>query len=107
MKISNGTAFTLKLRESSSAAWTWWAKEHRRAQDEILMLKTALPLKTDDLSNYLGPLDPMLKASKAQSQVPYTSLWAIEAPVDGALYWESSSRTTRLGCPWDKTGFLR
>lgn len=102
------TTFTIKFRASSDQSWKW-VKDHQGTTDGIVCLKTvtAQDAISNDLGHYIQGLNHALKSKNYRSQSPGTTLWSVEATVDGAKDNKSTIVNIKFGLPWGKGKFSR
>ncbi len=102
------TNFTIKLRAGPNDSWKW-AKDHQGTTDGVVMLSTVTSQDaiSSELADYVTDLNPILKSKNYRSQSPGTTLWFVEAPIEGADGEKSSLKDIKFGLPWGKGKFSR
>lgn len=102
------TSFTIKFRNGSDQSWKW-VKDHQGTQDGIVMLKsiTSQDALSSNLGDYVQGLNPILDSKNYRSQSPGTTLWSVEAPIEGADGDKSTIKDIKFGLPWGRAKFLR
>lgn len=102
------TNFTIKFRAGPHDSWKWVRDSQGRA-DGVVVMSTVTSQETisSDLGNYVSGLNPILKSKHHRSQSPGTTLWVVEAPVEGAIGEKSTLKDIRFGLPWGQGKFSR
>ncbi|XMA11985.1 hypothetical protein WAI453_004776 [Rhynchosporium graminicola] len=102
------TNFTIKFRSGPTESWKW-VKDHQGMTDGVIMLKTMTSQDTisSDLGDYVTGLNQILKSKNHRSECPGTTLWTVEAPVEGAVGEKSTIKDIKFGLPWGVGKFSR
>ncbi|KAH9219222.1 glycoside hydrolase superfamily [Leptodontidium sp. 2 PMI_412] len=102
------TNFTIKFRAGPNESWKW-VKDHQGTTDGVVMLNTVTSQDaiSSELEEYITGLNPILKSKNYRSQSPGTTLWSVEAPVDGADGEKSTIKDIKFGLPWGEGKFSR
>lgn len=102
------TTFTIKFTNGADKSWKW-VREHQGIADGSVMLKTitARNAISNNLSDYVENLNPILKSKKIESQTPATALWSVEVPVRAADGEKSNLEDIKFGLPWGFGKFSR
>ncbi|KAI6714138.1 hypothetical protein JHW43_003359 [Diplocarpon mali] len=102
------TNFTIKFRAGPEDAWKW-VKDHQGTTDGTVVLSTVTSQDfiSSDLGDYITGLNPILKAKNYRSQSPGTTLWSVEAPIEGADQEKSAFKNIEFGLPWGSGKFSR
>ncbi|KAK0113571.1 hypothetical protein ONS95_013820 [Cadophora gregata] len=102
------TNFTIKFRAGPAESWKW-VKDHQGTADGVVMLSTVTSQDSisSELEEYIKDLNPILKSKNYRSQSPGTTLWSVEAPVEGADGEKSTITDIKFGLPWGVGKFSR
>ncbi|KAH7327176.1 glycoside hydrolase superfamily [Rhexocercosporidium sp. MPI-PUGE-AT-0058] len=102
------TNFTIKFRAGPNESWKW-IKDHQGTIDGVVMLSTVTSQDTisSELGDYITGLNPILTSKSYRSQSPGTTLWSVEAPVEGADGEKSTIKDIKFGLPWGEGKFSR
>ncbi|TAQ84033.1 hypothetical protein B7494_g7645 [Chlorociboria aeruginascens] len=102
------TNFTFKFRGGPDQPWKW-VKDHQGSQDGIVMLKTVTSQDnfSPKLGDYVPNLNSDLKTENHRSQSPGTTLWSVEASIEGANGENSAIKDLTFGLPWGRGKFTR
>jgi len=102
------TNFTIKFRAGPTESWKW-VKDHQGTTDGVVMLSTVTSQESisSELGEYITGLNPVLKSKNFRSQSPGTTLWSVEAPVEGADGEKSTIKDIKFGLPWGAGKFSR
>ncbi|KAG4439088.1 hypothetical protein IFR05_005430 [Cadophora sp. M221] len=102
------TNFTIKFRAGPNESWKW-VKDHQGTTDGVVMLNTVTSQDaiSSELGEYITGLNPTLKSKNYRSQSPGTTLWSVEAPIEGADGEKSTIKDIKFGLPWGEGKFSR
>lgn len=102
------TNFNIKFRAGPNYSWKW-VKDHQGTIDGVVMLSTVTSQDaiSSELADYVADLNPILKSKNYRSQSPGTTLWSVEAPIEGADGEKSAIKDIKFGLPWGKGKFSR
>ena len=100
LEITSLVEFTIKFRSGPDQTWKW-AKDHQGSLDGTILSKPKIPMaQSENLSDYVKDLNPILETRKVISQSPGTTVWSITAPVDAADGEKSAIVNLKFGLPW-------
>jgi hypothetical protein len=98
--ITSPMVFTIKFRSGPDQTWKW-VKDNQGSLDGTILSKSKIPMiQSENLSDYVKDLNPILETRKVISQSPGTTVWSITAPVDAANGEESAIVELKFGLPW-------
>lgn len=102
------TNFTIKFRAGPTESWKW-VKDHQGTIDGVVMMSTVTTQDaiSSELEDYITGLNPILKSKNYRSQSPGTTLWSVEAPIEGADGEKSTIKDIKFGLPWGEGKFSR
>jgi hypothetical protein len=100
VEIVSPMSFTIKFRTAPDEPWRW-VKDQQGVLDGTLLSRSKIPKsRTEDLSDLIKGLNPIVKATKVLSQSPDTSVWSLTDPVEAADGEKSAMVDIKFGLPW-------
>lgn len=100
VEVVSPMSFTVKFRLAPDQPWRW-VNDQQGTLDGVVLSKSSIPRSNiEDLGDLIKDLNPIVKANKAISQSPDTSVWSVTAPVEAANGDKSAVVNIKLGLPW-------